>query len=70
MKTEAKRDVPLGILFLVISCYCLFAVSHYLDILHEPIKIGLMVFSINVYNILFNNGIKRLIPFEETKNEE
>lgn len=69
MKTDSKRDVPLGILLLVISCYCLFSISHYLGILYEPIKIGLMVFSINIYNMLFNTGIKRLFPTEENKSD-
>lgn len=72
MKTETdlKRDIPLGILFLVISAYCIFAISQYLGILHEPMKMFLMIFSINIYNMLFNKGIKQLFPLEEDKNDE
>lgn len=62
MKSNTKRDIPLGVLFFVISTYCLFTVSQYLGILHEPVKIGLMLFSINLYNFLFNMSLKKIFP--------
>lgn len=62
MKTEIKRDIPLGVLFLVISAYCIFTISQYLGILHEPTKIALMIFGINLYNFIFNMSLRKLFP--------
>jgi len=71
MTTENKRDIPLGILFLVISAYCIITISSYLGILHEPVKICLMIFSLNLYNVLFGMGLKRLFPdLEKSLNEQ
>lgn len=70
MKTEIKRDIPLGVLFLVISAYCIFTISQYLGILHEPGKIALMIFGINIYNFIFNMSIKKMFPSLEKETNE
>ena len=70
MTTETKRDIPLGILFLVASAYCIVTISNYLGILHEPIKICLMIFGLNLYNAIFGMGLKRLFPDLEKKLDE
>jgi uncharacterized membrane protein len=69
MSPNIKRDIPLGILYLVISCYCLFSIAQYLNILHEPLKIGMMVLAINVYNFLFNVSLKKIFPIGSKKEE-
>jgi hypothetical protein len=71
MTTENKRDIPLGILFLVISAYCIFTISSYLGILHEPVKICLMIFGLNLYNVLFRMSLKKMFPaLEKSLNEQ
>lgn len=70
MKSEAKRDVPLGVLLLVISAYCIFTISQYLGILHEPTKIALMILGINVYNAIFNVSLRKLFPALEKRLDE
>jgi len=71
MTTENKRDIPLGVLFLVISAYCIFTISQYLGILHEPSKIALMIFGINLYNFIFNMSLKKMFPsLEKSLNEQ
>ena len=70
MTKETKRDIPLGVLFLVISGYCIFTISQYLGILHEPGKIALMIFGINLYNFIFNMSLKKMFPsLEKSLNE-
>ena len=71
MTTENKRDIPLGVLFLVISAYCIFTISQHLGILHEPSKIALMIFGINLYNYIFNMSLKKMFPsLEKNLNEQ
>jgi len=69
--TDNKRDIPLGVLFLVISAYCIFTISQYLGILHEPVKICLMIFGLNLYNVLFRMSLKKMFPdLEKSLNEQ
>jgi hypothetical protein len=68
--TNSQRDIPLGVFFLVISAYCVFATSQHLGILQEPAKIALMIFGINLYNYLFNKSLKKMFPSLEKKLDE
>lgn len=64
MMNKPVRDIPLGTLYLVVSLFWVAMAAYHIGILYEPAKMFLMVIAVNVYNIFFSKGIRKIFSIE------